>query len=86
MGKMNRNELLYEIGKVSFTMDDLRIFLDTHPDCEEALKRFDEMAEERSKLICIFEESYGPMNFYNNNDCAEHWRWVDAPWPWEGEC
>ena len=86
MGEMSRKELLHHIGKISFTMDDLRIFLDTHPDCGDALKRFNKLAEERTKLVCKFEEHYGPMNFYNNNVCDKNWRWVDAPWPWEGEC
>lgn len=86
MGKMNRYELLCEISKVSFTMDDLRIFLDTHPDCSEALERFEKMAKKRKELVSIYNDSYGPMNFYNSNDCTEHWRWVNAPWPWEGEC
>lgn len=86
MGEMNRQELLQHIGKISFFMDDLRIFLDTHPDCSEALERFNELAGKRSELICRFEKMYGPMNFYNDNVCGEHWRWVDAPWPWEGEC
>ena len=67
-------------------MDDLRIFLDTHPNCSEALVRFNELAKKRDEHIHKFEKLYGPMDFYNNNVCDEHWRWVDAPWPWEGEC
>lgn len=86
MGEISRKELLHHIGKISFTMDDLRIFLDTHPDCGEALERFNRLAEERMKFVCKFEELYGPMNFYNSNVCDKKWRWVDAPWPWEGEC
>ena len=84
--KENRYELLCKIGKISFYMDDLRIFLDTHPDCCEALKKYNKLAEERSALICKYEDSFGPMNFYNNNVCDEHWRWINDPWPWEGEC
>ena len=37
MGEISRQELLNHIGKISFSMDDLRIFLDTHPNCSEAL-------------------------------------------------
>ncbi|MDE7325027.1 MAG: spore coat protein CotJB [Lachnospiraceae bacterium] len=86
MGEMSRQELLNHIGKISFSMDDLRIFLDTHPDCSEALVRFNQLAKKRDEHIHKFEKLYGPMNFYNNNVCDERWRWVDAPWPWEGEC
>ena len=48
--------------------------------------RFNELAKKRDEHIHKFEKLYGPMDFYNNNVCDEHWRWVDAPWPWEGEC
>ena len=84
--QMSQSELLRCIGKISFTMDDLRLFLDTHPDCSEAIEKFNKLAEERMKLVCKYEVEYGPMNFYNNNVCGERWKWVNAPWPWEGEC
>ncbi|MCX4346900.1 MAG: spore coat protein CotJB [Lachnospiraceae bacterium] len=86
MGEIRRQELVNHIGKISFSMDDLRIFLDTHPNCSEALVRFNELAKKRDEHIHKFEKLYGSMDFYNNNVCDEHWRWVDAPWPWEGEC
>ena len=86
MGMSERNTLLQQIGRVSFTMDDLRLFLDTHPDCSAALARFNELAEERKCLVKKYNEKCGPMNFYDSNECNQSWRWIDAPWPWEGEC
>ncbi len=86
MGMSERNALLQKIGKISFTMDDLRIFLDTHPDCCAALMRFNELAEKRECMVQQYNEAYGSMNFYDSNECNESWRWVNAPWPWEGEC
>lgn len=86
MGMSERHTLLHKIGMISFTMDDLRLFLDTHPDCSMALTRFNELAKERELLVAEYNEACGPMNFYNSNECNQAWRWVDEPWPWEGEC
>ena len=86
MGMSERNTLLQQIGRISFTMDDLRLFLDTHPDCSAALIRFNELAREREHLVRHYNEACGPMNFYDNNECNQAGRWVDAPWPWEGAC
>ena len=33
----DRMSLLYKINEASFAMDEARLFLDTHPNCEEAL-------------------------------------------------
>ena len=42
-----RDELMREIQSISFCMDELRLFIDTHPDCSEAIALFNEYAEKR---------------------------------------
>mgnify|MGYP000084446899 CR=1 FL=1 len=37
-----KKELLEWINIVSFAVDDVKLFLDTHPNCPEALEFFDE--------------------------------------------
>lgn len=37
-----KKELLEWINIVSFAVDDVKLFLDTHPNCTEALDFFDE--------------------------------------------
>ena len=37
-----RRELMDWINVVSFAVDDVKLFLDTHPGCEEALEYFEE--------------------------------------------
>lgn len=86
MGMQERNNLMQKITRISFLMDDLRLFLDTHPDCTKALCKFNELARERSELVDRYNKLFGPLNSYNDNYCDQSFRWVDAPWPWEGEC
>lgn len=40
----DRTSLLKEIDEISFTLNDLTLYLDTHPDCPEAISYFNAMA------------------------------------------
>lgn len=82
---VNRAELIDRINKISFVMDDLRLFLDTHTQSKEALAMYHEMACARDKAIEEYTNDFGPMNAYDSFDSKE-WKWVDYPWPWEGGC
>lgn len=70
-----RDELMRQIQAVSFAMDDLRLFLDTHPDCVEAREMFNKYAFERKDLVERYATEASPMGGYcpEETDC---WRWV----------
>ena len=82
MAVMCNNPLMMKITELSFAMDDLRLFLDTHPDCKEALVYYDEIQRQRRIAVDEYEEKFGPLGFYGNVDCNE-WKWVCGPWPWQ---
>ena len=42
---MDRMQLMKEIGEASFMVNDLTLYLDTHPTDQEALKAFSEQAQ-----------------------------------------
>lgn len=76
-------ELFGQIQTVSFAMDDLRLFLDTHPDNAEALALYSQYGEQRHSLIAQYTKTYGPINsYYVVNDGS--WSWVDEPMPCNG--
>lgn len=83
---LSRSSLLHEIDKVSFAVNDLTLYLDTHPDCREGLLRFQKEAEKRSELMKEYAKAYGPLTA----DCScaleepDHWQLQDGPAPWEG--
>ena len=81
---MNRKAMEREIDRVSFSMDELRLFLDTHPRCREALSAFAELRRQREKLLESYEKNYGPLCAYQAGG-SDKWNWVQQPWPWEGE-
>ena len=77
-----REDITRELQAVSFCMDELRLYLDTHPDCSEALALFNEYAGRRRELKKLYCEEISPLGGYGReySDC---WRWVDNS-AWKG--
>ena len=91
--------LLKEINEVSFAVNDLTLYLDTHPTDTEALQHFHQFIERRKNALQEFEAHYYPLTVdciraenerQANKDTkyggTSHWTWADGPAPWEGGC
>lgn len=76
--------LLRNITEVSFAMDELRLFLDTHPDCTAALSDFTARMEQRADLLAEYTEKYGSLDSYYPG-ADNGWGWNCAPMPWKKE-
>ncbi|MDD6261546.1 MAG: spore coat protein CotJB [Clostridiales bacterium] len=77
-----KGKLLTEIQSQRFAMDDAALFLDTHPECPNALKYHEERRADFQKAVKNYQEKYGPLTAQNTDD-TEYWSWVTGPWPWE---
>lgn len=77
-------QLLQKINEVSFAVNDLLLYLDTHPCCEKGLDLFQQYAQERRKLMTEYAKCYGPLTV---DDAVESegdtWKWEEQPFPWE---
>ena len=84
----NRKELMNRINTSSFMVDDIKLFLDTHPDDTEALVCFKEYSQIRNQSLKEYAQMYGPLTVDCAVDsCNDIWNWVCEPWPWqEGGC
>ena len=49
--EMNRRELFEYINQVSFAVDDVKLFLDTHPENQKALEYFQKYKEKRIEAL-----------------------------------
>ncbi len=78
-----RSALFRQLNEVSFAMDELRLYLDIHPDCCEALKLFRTYQEQRQALLKAYTDQYGSIDAYDVNT-ENGWSWIDGPMPWEG--
>ena len=79
--KMSKCELYYQIECISFAMDDMRLFLDTHPYESEAIEYMKYLMKLRHEALRIYSMKYDPIYSYNFkiDDC---WNWNEAPMPW----
>ncbi len=80
----DRCGLLTMIDEVSFGAYEALLYLDTHPQDEEAMCYFHEHNEKRNNALREYTRLYGPLNLMmpgSNKDC---WEWMSQPWPWEG--
>lgn len=85
MKRMSQKELFSMINQFSFMLDEIVLFLDTHPDCQEAIDAYNHYKHLRCEAVSDYTEMYGPISKYDVN-ANNYWDWVNKPWPWEGEC
>lgn len=78
----NREELMNQLMAYKFAINDMSLFLNTHPDDEIALKYHNEYVCEFNKIKEEYERNYGPITFETEMDS---WQWGSDRWPWEVE-
>lgn len=81
---MNEQRKLYRmIQQVSFVLYETGLYLDTHPNCRQALAYFQRYNTRLRELTERYESRYGPLIMYGQNANSNQWQWVGSPWPWE---
>ena len=81
---MEREKLLRRIQEASFAIDEVKLFLDTHPTDRSALDYHNRYQKLRQTLVAEYTEKYGPLTA-DRVRTANVWTWVTQPWPWETE-
>ena len=76
-----KSQMLNEIKCLAFAIQELALYLDTHPDDEKALCLHNKYCKEYRDLTDKYQKVYGPLTI--NYPCNK-WRWLESPWPWEG--
>lgn len=85
MCNKNKAELFKLINEYSFMLDDITLYLNTHPNCQKGLNEYEKYKALRNEVMAEYEANYGPICKYNV-DINNSWDWINQPWPWEGEC
>ncbi len=80
-----KEQMLNDIGTVSFCMVELMLYLDTHPNDRNAMEYFNHYAHIKDQLSREFSREFFPLTA-KDSDCNKEWRWGMAPLPWEGVC
>jgi spore coat protein JB len=66
----------------SFAIDEIKLYLDTHPNCRNGLEYYHKYKKLYREAVDEYVRIYGPLtaDSVESKDC---WTWVNEPWPWE---
>ena len=89
MTQKNREEMMSQLSAISFAINDLTLYLDTHPDCPKGTTLFYQLLEKRLVLLAEFAEKFYPLtqiSMVTGNFNKNQYGWSEGPMPWEGAC
>lgn len=72
--------LMNQIRSLAFAVNDLALYLDTHPCDSNALSCLNEYSDKLKELKRIYQKEYGPLTIYSSQNS---WEWIESAWPWE---
>lgn len=86
MGMVNCNPLPVtpktQLQALGFAIQELALYLDTHPEDAEALELYRQYQEMHHKCVQQFDRDRGPMTHMAPVD-HKTYTWLEEPWPWE---
>lgn len=78
----DHTSLMRSLSAVAFSMYDLQLFLDTHPENTNAMALFEQYRQKYLELAAEYEKRFGPLTAMNGVSDRQ-WKWIHSPWPWE---
>lgn len=79
-----REAKLLAVQQADFVLYDAALFLDTHPECTQALDFYRSAKVAYERAAAEYETQFGPLSRRNANG-TECWNWLKCPMPWEKE-
>lgn len=82
-----RERAMNEIAMVSFAINDLTLYLDTHPDCQNGIKLMKELLQRRLDALADYAAKYNALtqlSIVTGNPDSQKYEWDEGPMPWEG--
>lgn len=90
--QQEREGAMLKIYQICFTIDDLRLYLDTHPQDPQALDMLKDSLVQRAQLLADFALRFYPLTMdqmaqiYQSGAGAGCYCWQEGTMPWEGAC
>ncbi|MBR4304466.1 MAG: spore coat protein CotJB [Clostridia bacterium] len=82
---MNERETkLLAVQQADFVLYDALLFLDTHPECAQALEYYKNARLTYQQAASEYESLYGPLSRRSAGGHAS-FNWLSQPMPWEKE-
>ena len=76
-------ELLTYLDMLDFAMIDIGLYLDVFPNDNNMIAIYNNIKEEKNKVMYKYEEKYGPITLNSDELNKSPWCWDKTPWPWE---
>lgn len=70
------------LQQLRFVVQELCLYLDTHPEDNAAVQQFDRYKAMYQKQLAQYQQQYGPIFNAVNANCGSY-SWISGPWPWE---
>lgn len=82
-----QEKLLHDIGILGFVVVELSLYLDTHPDDQNAMEYFNHYNRLANQAKKEYSAKYTPLTLscVDTTKCND-WQWALSPMPWEGGC
>lgn len=72
-----REEMIQQIRCYDFSITELALYLDTHPEDEKALCLHRKYCKQAKELKDKYQKVYGPLTIHYP---CNKWRWLEEPW------
>lgn len=79
----NRQALLARVMMLEFNMHELNLYLDTHPNDQQALDQFHVFHKAAHEARDEYQKQFGPLAIFDVHNPDVPWAWSGGPWPWE---
>jgi len=81
MANQERENLLRKIQALSFAKVETELYLDTHPDSQQALEYYRNTLSKLDEAMTEYQNKYGPL--FAEGVVGDRWTWVEGKWPWQ---
>lgn len=82
-----REKAMNEIAAVGFAINDLTLYLDTHPDCQHGIRLMHELLQKRLDTLADYAAKYNALtqlSVITGKPESDKYEWGEGPMPWEG--
>lgn len=87
MDLSEQEKAMNEICMIGFAINDLTLYLDTHPDCEHGRELMKRLLKKRLDDLADYAQKYDPLtqlSIITGNPESPKYEWGEGPAPWEG--
>lgn len=73
---------LHQLQAMNFAVSELGLYLDTHPDDQEATDLFNQYVERYAGALAQYEQQFGSTTQFGAALTGKY-EWLHDPWPWD---